>query len=239
MVDTMIGVIIAAGKGKRLSAISGGRPKTLVEVNGKAMIQWIIRGLREVGVEKFLLVVGYEHEKIREYFTDHEGDDTTFVYNPRWEQGNGISVLSVSEYIPGDEPFILAMSDHLIGGKGLRAFVRMKDRFPLLLVERNLSNVFDIQDATKVMVNRGRVAKIGKRIRNYNGVDAGLFLLDRRIFDFLKRSVEKGKDSLTAGIKLMINESVLNACPMPEDVYWIDVDSEQSYRNAMKMWRCL
>lgn len=233
----MIGVIIAAGSGERLSSVSGGKPKTLIDINGKPIIQWIIDDLRSVGAREFILVVGYEHEMIREYFTKNGVAGIRFVYNDNWERGNGISVLSVSDYLIDDEVFLLAMSDHLIGKKALRALMKMKKEFPLLLVDRDPGNVFDIEDATKVMVKGRNIINIGKNISEYNGVDAGIFLLDRRVFPFLKARIEKGEESLTAGIKAMIGAHALTACTIPEGVYWIDIDSEDAYHNAMKMWR--
>ncbi len=235
----MNGVIIAAGRGERLSSISGGTPKTLIEINGKPIIRWIIDNLRSIGVNDIFIVVGYAREKIEAYFKKTTVSGIHFVFNDKWEKGNGISVLSVSEYLSSEEPFLLAMSDHLIERKALEAFAGMKEQYPLLLVDPDLHNVFDLEDATKVMVTENRITDIGKEISQYNGVDAGVFLLDKRIFRFLREAVAGGEESLTSGIKRMIKEYQLTAVTMPEDVYWIDIDSEDAYKNAMNMWRCL
>jgi CDP-L-myo-inositol myo-inositolphosphotransferase len=129
------------------------------------------------------------------------------------------------------------MSDHLIGKGALEVLMAMRNDFPLLLVDRDLDNIFDIEDATKVMVEGSSITNIGKKISKFNGVDAGIFLLDSRIFPFLRENIEKGEESLTSGIRTMIGEHTLTACSIPEGVYWIDIDSEDAYKNAMKMWR--
>lgn len=234
---TMIGVIIAAGRGERLVSIAGEKPKTLVEINGKPLIHWIMKNLKAVGIDQFILVTGFNHEKIEAYFVEHDEGDVRFVYNESWERGNGISVLSVADHLHDDVPFLLAMSDHLIGKEALGRLMEMKHECPLLLVDPNPKKVFDIEDATKVKIEGKSITDIGKNIGEYNGVDAGVFLLDDRIFPHLRNCIEKGQESLSAGIKAMIEEHVLSVCPIPDGEYWIDIDSKDAYNNALKMWR--
>jgi choline kinase len=188
-------------------------------------------------VHEIFLVVGFAHEQLEEYFCERGDPDITFVHNDQWERGNGISVLAVADHLSGDGPFLLAMSDHLVRTRALKELMGMVHEIPVLLVDRTIAGVFDIEDATKVMVEGKRVIQIGKELEMYNGVDAGVFLLDRRVFPFLKKAIEKGEDSLTAGIRAMLGEHALTPCTIPEGEYWIDIDSEDAYRNALKMWR--
>lgn len=232
----MTGVIIAAGRGGRLSNVTGGMPKTLLLVNGKPIIQWIIDESYASGIKEFLVVTGYNSEKIRDYFNKNPRDNLTFIYNPLWERGNGISVLSVEKMIDRSKEFVLMMSDHLIEGGVINAIIKER-RCPLLAVEKNIDKVFDIMDATKVYIDNKRVISIGKDLKRFNGVDAGLFLLNDSIFHFLKKSIKKGEDSLTAGIQEMIKRHKLYTYSIPNEVYWIDVDSKESYNNAIQMWR--
>ena len=140
----MTGVIIAAGKGERLSNITGGKPKTLLVINGKPIIQWIVDELSASGVEKVLIVTGYQSEKIKHYFKINPHENIKFVYNNLWEKGNGISVLSVGKLVKKESEFLLMMSDHLIGRKVIKDIIKEKKRCPLLAVEKKLGKVFDI-----------------------------------------------------------------------------------------------
>ena len=235
----MVGVIIAAGMGLRLSGISGGNPKTLLPVNGKPVIQWIIDGATESGIESFFIVIvtGYRSERIENYFVENPNKKVTLLYNKQWEKGNGISVLCSEKVIDENEEFLLMMSDHLIGKEVVRSLVKKRESCPLLAVGQDLKKVFDIDDATRVYIDDERIVSIGKGIEKFNGVDAGVFVLNNSIFWFLKKSIEQGKDSLTDGIKEMIKEQCLHAYPIPENVKWIDIDSELSYKNAIRIWR--
>jgi choline kinase len=233
----MVGVIIAAGRGGRLSSVTGGMPKTLLSLHGKPIIQWIIDGARNAGIEEFVIVVGFEREKIVEYFNKNHQDGISIVFNQRWECGNGISVLAAQEAVKGRGEFILMMSDHLFEKNLLEIVLESDTARPTLAVEQDLNKVFDIDDATKVNIVNGRIMNIGKDLSEYNGVDAGLFILDESIFEYLQKSIDHGLDSLTGGIREMVKSSTLYAYPIPDEVYWIDIDSEDTFHRAIEMWR--
>ena len=55
-------IIIAAGKGSRLRAVTDGSPKTLLKVNGKTILDQIIENARFAGISDFVIITGYQHE---------------------------------------------------------------------------------------------------------------------------------------------------------------------------------
>ncbi|OQX50528.1 MAG: hypothetical protein B5M53_12365 [Candidatus Cloacimonas sp. 4484_209] len=233
----MVGVIIAAGKGGRLSKISGELPKTLLNINGKPIIQWIIDKAKKGGIKNFIIVTGYNSDMINKYFTSNPDRYIKLVYNPLWKKSNGISVLTVEKMIKKNEHFILMMSDHLFGENIIKDVIKQKKRCPFLVVEKNINKVFDLKDATKVYIKNDTIVSIGKKLRKFNGVDTGIFCLDFRIFNAIKKSISQGNDSLTSGIKEFIKEHKLSFYSIPENVRWIDIDTERAYRKAKKMWR--
>jgi len=60
-------VIIAGGEGSRLKPLTDDKPKTLVEVAGKPMLQWIIEWLKDQGISHIVIGVAYKKEKIYEF----------------------------------------------------------------------------------------------------------------------------------------------------------------------------
>ncbi len=62
-------VILAAGNGKRLRPLTEDRPKQLVTVKGKPLIDYIVEALPS-SVDELIIVVGYRQEMIREYCGD-------------------------------------------------------------------------------------------------------------------------------------------------------------------------
>jgi len=66
----MKGVILTAGEGTRMRPLTLSRPKTMVPIGGKPILQYNIEALKEAGINEIILVVGYQKEVIKEYFQD-------------------------------------------------------------------------------------------------------------------------------------------------------------------------
>src|SRR5271170_1106895 len=64
-------LILAAGNGRRLIASSGGSPKPLVQVRGMSLLEHVILGAREAGIDRFVIVVGYGADTMRRWFAGH------------------------------------------------------------------------------------------------------------------------------------------------------------------------
>ena len=63
-------LILAAGNGRRLISASGGSPKPLVQLHGKSLLEHVILGAREAGIDRFVIVVGYGADAMRRWFAD-------------------------------------------------------------------------------------------------------------------------------------------------------------------------
>lgn len=75
----MQAVILAGGKGTRLSEETQGRPKPLVEAGGQPLLWHIMQNYARFGITDFIVLVGYKGQQIREYFASywlHQADIT-------------------------------------------------------------------------------------------------------------------------------------------------------------------
>jgi choline kinase len=97
-------LILAAGNGSRLRSVSGGRPKPLVHFRGKPILEHVIGGAQLCGIDRFVIVVGYGAEFIRDWFQNRHFDEisVTFVNNADYHMSNGISALKAKEEIDGE-----------------------------------------------------------------------------------------------------------------------------------------
>lgn len=85
----MRAIILAAGSGTRLSPLTNGRPKCLVPVGERLLIDYQLAALAAVGVEDIILVVGYEAEQVRR----HCGPHRRYIDNPDYQTTNSIYSL--------------------------------------------------------------------------------------------------------------------------------------------------
>ncbi len=225
------GVVLAAGMGSRFT---GGKfPKPLVSFLGLTLLERSVLTLSRVGLEEIYVVVGFMGNLVRDHAREISGKygiDLVVVENSDWALGNGTSVLSVSDHVR-DRRFLLTMCDHFFELDIVRSFLErsLPLGLPCLSVDRRISNVFDIDDATKVLMDEsGKIVSIGKDIENYNAIDMGLFLVGPEFLDALKDvRREKNHCSVTDGVrKLSQNSSFLGI--EVRDGFWIDIDTQKS-----------
>ena len=73
MFNTKLALILAAGNGKRLAARSGELPKPLVHLHGKPLLEHVMRGAHEAGIESFVVVIGYRGHLIHQWWKTSRG----------------------------------------------------------------------------------------------------------------------------------------------------------------------
>ena len=230
-------IILAAGKGSRLWEKTYKLPKTLLPYGEETILSLILQNFASIGISEFVLVVGFQSRLIREYFEYHDdfGLTITLVENAEWEKGNGISVYAARTVLGENEPFLLSMSDHLVSPIALDKIQKCESDKNILLVDPRLDGIFDIEDATKVLFRGSRIQSIGKGLKEFNGVDCGIFKLHAGFFRTAEERIGQGYESLTEFIRPLISQDQLDACIIPEESFWIDIDTPVSYEHAVLM----
>src|ERR1700742_3467650 len=92
-------IIIGAGRGSRLGPETAEIPKTLVEVMGRPMLDWILEALGAAGIRKkdIVFVCGYAQDVVRARYPEF-----TFVENRDWPNNNILaSLLCARGYLEG------------------------------------------------------------------------------------------------------------------------------------------
>ena len=242
-------VILAAGCGSRVRSITPARPKCLMDLGGRPIIEWIIGGLERAGITEIVVVTGFRAARIRETVgrrgtcagrpSQRAGGKARikYVHNPRWRLPNGFSLYAARRAVGADETFLVLMSDHMLPASVVRKVAAARTSKCLLAVDTDPARVFDLSDATKVRIEGRKPLAIGKKLRIYNAVDCGLFRFDRRVFAALGAAFREGEMSLTGGVKRLVAAGDLEVLPMAKDASWIDIDTPKAYRQALRHLR--
>jgi choline kinase len=100
----MKAIILAAGRGSRMNELTNERPKCLVELRGKALIDWQLEALREAGIKEIATVTGYKREMLA-------NRGLVEFHNPRWAETNMVSSLACAADWLQTGPCIVSYSD--------------------------------------------------------------------------------------------------------------------------------
>ncbi|MEZ1321734.1 phosphocholine cytidylyltransferase family protein [Pseudomonas fluorescens] len=100
----MKAIILAAGRGSRMKSLTDERPKCLVELRGKPLLEWQLESLRAAGISDIAVVTGYKRELLA-------GRGLSEFHNPRWAETNMVSSLACAESWLQGEPCIVSYSD--------------------------------------------------------------------------------------------------------------------------------
>ena len=227
-------LVLAAGLGSRLRPQTE-TPKPLIKVLGLTLAERVVCTLRAVGVQRFLVILGHEAERIRAHFSDvaqRRGVTIDFIEAEDWERGNGASALAAKGRT-GEAPFFLVMIDHLFDPGIARA---LADDPPApgemcLAVDRDRDGIFDLDDVTRVKIDDGRIQKIEKMLDDWDAGDTGVMLCTSGLFEGLERAAARNEHGLSDGLRELVGESrarTIDVTGLP----WLDVDTPDALREA-------
>lgn len=239
MIDQAL--ILAAGHGSRLRDHVPEPHKALVEIEGEPLLLRTCKMLDRIGLREIIIVTGYSSADLRTALEKVQGLKTElrFVENADWRLANGVSVLAAAEVL--QQRYLLMMADHLFDPTMIACIceVELADDEVMLAVDRKLDTIYDMDDATKVLVEGKvpRIVDIGKQIANFNGVDTGLFACSGVLVDYLDEVKRvRGDCSLTEGMKVLLQSGRFRALDIG-DAWWQDVDTPGALAHGAKLFR--
>jgi len=224
-------LILAAGRGRRLLPITKNKPKPMVSILGKPIIEYVIDTLKQASVEHLIIVIGYKYRQLRNFLGNGSrfGIKIQYSLNSDFYDGNATSLRAGQEFVEDDELFLLLMADHLIDTAIIGKALMNSNNAPLLCVDKTPYYPPQTNDATKVLVNpESFIRDIGKDISLWNGIDTGVFLLNSKIFQIIETvAINSSHSPLTLSrcLKQMISEgNPLWACDVSGS-FWLDIDT--------------
>lgn len=193
-------VILAAGEGTRMRPLTLKRPKPLLQVGGKPLIEHIIDSLPKE-INELIIVVGYKGEQIKEFLGEKfKGLNVKYV----WQEGKlGTGhALRICQPFLGREKFLMLFADDIYAGA---VFEEMMKRDLAIAV----SEVEDPWRFGVILMNKDKkILEIEEKPENpkSNIVSCGAMILDERIFDYKPSRHSNGEYYLTTMINQLIRD---------------------------------
>ncbi|MBI2860197.1 MAG: NTP transferase domain-containing protein [Chloroflexi bacterium] len=225
-------IILAAGEGRRLRPFTVNRPKAMISIAHKPILQYVIEALAQNGVLDIVLVVGYRKEQVFDHIGSGEQLGVNITYVTQAEQLGTAHALLQAREVAADE-FLVMSGDKLIEADTVARFIETAP--PAVLVKKVPDPVrygvvsIDERGMVKSIVEKPKVAET-------NIANTGIYAFSREVFDFaaevldipdaLNNMISSGRNILaveTTGVRLdvvypwdilSLNEAVIRRVPL-------------------------
>ena len=120
----MQAIILAAGMGKRLKELTQDNTKCMIEVNGKTLIERLLRQLDAYNLKRIVIVVGYKGSKLIQFIKSlHVKTNIQFIENTIYDKTNNIYSLSLARNCLCEDDTLLFESDLIVEDRVIRDLV--------------------------------------------------------------------------------------------------------------------
>jgi len=178
-------VILAAGEGQRLRPFTVTKPKGMLSIADKPILQYVVQSLAQNGIRQIVIVVGYRREQIFDYMGDGEQFGVDIVYITQENQLGTAHALAQAKAVVEDE-FLILPGDNLIDAGTIAQFVTTK---PNAVLVKEVDNPTRYGVAT---TEEGVVKGIAEKPKEAqsNIVNTGIYAFSREIFDFIDTELD-------------------------------------------------
>lgn len=208
----MKAVILAAGEGNRLKPITSSRPKPMVPLAGKPLLEHTISSIKNAGITDILLIVGYKKELIQQYFGNGDQFGVHIAYTVQEKYLGTAHATGYAEDFVGKDSFLLLYGDILVDRNVFKDAVDKFDREkPQGLI--SLIEVDNPQDYGIISLDdQGYVQKITEKpapeLKLGNLANAGVYIFDPMIFQAIESTKlsKRGEYEFTDSMDILIKQ---------------------------------
>lgn len=237
----MQGVILAAGGGTRLKNLTTGKPKALIPVLGKPLLEYCLNFLNKDACEKIIIVTGFKSEEVVNFLNNFPIDykKIVIVHNPHFELGNIVSLKTALPHI--NDSFLLMNVDHIYYHPQI-----------FDIISKNISGITAVcdfdrtlgEDDMKILLNKKScVIKINKSLQQYTGGYTGITTCQKKFLDVCKEAVNKvcdmskGNTYVEEVLQYLCDHGVdIRTCDI-SNLGWVEVDTKTDLQKANETLR--
>ena len=214
-------VILAGGYGKRLRPLTDERPKPMIEVGGRPIVEWQILWLKRFGIKSFIFLTGYKREVLIDWVSRNaERLGISYMFLTENEPlGTGGAVKRIRDFINED---FLVLNGDIITDLDIEK-LRVKDGEVAALALVPLRSPYGI-----VYIEDGKVkAFIEKPVLKEYWINAGVYRFTPKIFEYLP---DKGDIERTT-FPTLAQRGLLGGVQFAE-AYWRSIDTMKDLEEA-------
>ena len=228
----MKAVVMAGGFGTRIQPLTNSRPKPMLPIMNKPMMEQTMMMLKDLGITEFIVLLYFKPEIIQDYFKDGSDFDIKISYVIPDDDYGTAGAVKLAQKLIGDENFIIISGDLVtdFNFKKLMKFHQEKEAklsIGLTSVENPLQ--FGVVIANEDGVIEKFLEKPSWGEVFSDTINTGIYILEPEILDYIPEgeNFDFAKDLFPT---LMEKEIPLMAHNLKG--YWRDVGNPQSYREV-------
>ena len=236
----MIGVILAAGMAKRLRPLTDERPKCLLKVGERTLLQRTVDAMLAAGINELVVVTGYRANMIRDFLTEMYPKLTIhFIDNPDYAHNNNIFSLWLTRPYTDGRDFLLMDSDILCDSAIIPTVINVGDS-ALALNRHELG-----EEEMKVVADaEGRITEISKTCRPEDaagesvGVERMTADYSTALFRELEQMIEReGLIDIfyERAFERLIPQGHTFRIVDTTDLFSIELDTPEDFENAQRL----
>jgi UDP-N-acetylglucosamine diphosphorylase/glucosamine-1-phosphate N-acetyltransferase len=199
----MKAVILAAGEGTRMHPLTYTRPKVMLPLANKPIVEHLLLEATKAGVTEFIFVVGYHDEQVRDYFANGEKWGVKIGYCSQKKQLGTADAIRMAEGVT-DGNFLMINGDIVVASEDIAGIMGAKD------ITLGIIKVEDARDFGVVQLSQGKVVHIHEKVEKppSHMANAGAYLFTPDIFGAISRTPKspRGEYEITDSLQLMIDE---------------------------------
>jgi len=212
------GIILAAGKGERMRPLTDFKPKSLLPVGNKPLIDYQIEMLEKIGVKEIAVVVGYLEEEMKKHLKDR-----VKFFRDEKIKGTASALYSARNFI--DEDFILIYGDIFFDGS-LTSLAEKPNSI-------GVTEVADVSRYGKIVTKGGKLEAIEEKSGEGKGmINAGIYHLTSDVLEFVESTglSKRGEYELTDSIISFSKKKPIHTIVL--EGYWKDIGYPWEYLDA-------
>jgi len=230
-------IILASGLGTRLKKLTEDKPKAMVQVAGKPLIQYCIDFVDLESVKKIKIIGGYKIEVLREYIEKLKNPKIEVIENNDYKRG---STITLSKGI-SDNDFLLMNADHIYPPK---MFSIMKQNFSddKILIATDKDRKLGPDDMKVALNEDGSLKAISKTLDNFSLGYIGMSYIGKNLLNDYKKELYKvieeteGKANVEAVLDSLCKRIKIYPVDL-SNIGWYEVDTPEERDTADKVIR--
>lgn len=217
-----LAVVLAAGEGERLSPLTEHRPKPMLPVANRPLLDHVVSRLADAGIETVVLVVGHHKESIQNYFGDGSQWDVDIEYvlqEPR--RGTGDALLQAESHV--SEEFIVINGDRIVDASLIGELLSKRDATGQACLA-----VTQVEDPTNygvVSLENDTVTGIVEKPPEYDIpsrlANTGVYAFGPEIFAAIRQTEPRGELGITDVLSAQLDDHPVRA--VRYDGLWMEL----------------